>query len=155
MKIHVIDNVGHIMPRSLAGLGDVRFYADEILALNAVETEAPELVLLNFAVSGAETAGYIDLLLSRSPSSSIVVIGDELPDEVVLGFLLVGAKGYQSVGQLVHYISKIVKVVTAGEAWISRRMTARLLDVVRQQKQLMLETLSASALTLESLSSRY
>lgn len=154
MKIHVIDNIGRIPPRSLVGEGDVRFFSDEVLALNAVAIDAPELVLLNFAVLGSRTASYIDLLLSSSPGSSVVVIGDELPDEVVLGCFLVGAKGYQNERQLTHYISKIVKVIAAGEAWISRRMTARLLEVVRQQKQMILESLTLSALTFES-SSRH
>lgn len=146
MKIHVIDNAGQIQPLLLAAEDDVNFYTDEIQALNALEAQLPELVLLNFAMRGRETAGYIDLLLSLSPATSIVVVGDDLQDDMVLSCLLVGAKGYQNSRQLAIYIDKIVKAIAEGEAWISRRMTARLLDEIRQQKQLVLDTLAVTDL---------
>ncbi len=98
---------------------------------------------------GSETAGYIDLLLSHSPATSIVVVGDNLQDEEVLGCLLAGAKGYQNSGQLSSYIGKIVQVILDGEAWVSRRMTARLLDAIRQQKQLYMGNVAISGLSVE------
>jgi DNA-binding NarL/FixJ family response regulator len=150
MKIHVIDNAGQILPLLFADGDDVTFYSDEIQALNAVEVLLPELILLNFDVRGSETAAYIDLLLSLSPMSNIVVVGDDLQDDDVLGCLLVGAKGYQDGRQLPSYIGKIVRAIEAGEAWISRRMTARLLDAIRRQKQWVLNNLSVSGLSVES-----
>lgn len=131
MKIHVIDNAGQIQPMLLMAEADVSFYSDEIQAINAAEAQAPGLILLNFAVRGGETAGYIDLLISISPTTNIVVIGDNLSEEDVLGCLLVGAKGYQNSQELAVYIKKIIKVIAAGEAWISRRLTGRLLDAIR------------------------
>lgn len=150
MKIHVIDNAGQIQPLLLTAEDDVTFYSDEIEALNAVDALSPGLILLNFAMRGSETAGYIDLLLSLSPATSIVVVGDDLQDEEVLGCLLAGAKGYQNSRQLPIYIGKAVKAIAAGEAWVSRRMTARLLDAIRRQKQLVLNGLTLSDLSMES-----
>ncbi len=149
MKIHVIDNAGQIQPLLLTAEDDVTFYSDEIEALNAVELLLPGLVLLNFAVRGTETASYVDLLLSYSPATSIVVVGDDLQDEEVLGCLLVGAKGYQNSRQLPIYIGKIIQAIAGGQAWISRRMTARLLDAIRQQKQWVLNSLANSGLSIE------
>lgn len=150
MKIHVIDNAGQIQPLLLTAEGDVTFYEDEIKALNALEVLSPGLILLNYAMRGAATVSYIELLLSHSPATSIVVVGEDLPDHIVLGCLLAGAKGYQNSRQLPNYIGKAVKAIAAGEAWVSRRMTARLLDAIRQQKQLVLNSLTLSDLSIES-----
>lgn len=150
MKIHVIDNAGQIQPLLLMAEADVTFHTDEIQALRAVEARLPGLILLNFAVRYEETSDYIDLLLSLSPTSSVVVVGDDLGDDQVLKCLLVGAKGYQNNQQLATYIAKIVKAIAAGEAWISRRMTARLLDALRQQNSVALNKLAFSSLSIES-----
>lgn len=150
MKIHVIDNAGQIQPLLLMAEADVTFYTDEIQALNAVEARLPGLILLNFAMRGGETAAYIDLLLSLSPETSIVVIGDDLRDDQVLDCLLVGAKGYQNSRQLTSYVDKIVRSIAAGEAWITRRMTARLLEAIRRQNPTSLDALAVSGLSMES-----
>ena len=144
MKIHVIDNAGQIQPLLLMTEADVNFYSDEIQALNAVDAQSPGLVLLNFALRGKETADYVDLLVSRSPSTSVVVVGDDLVDDQVLGCLLGGAKGYQNSRELAEYAEKLIKAIAAGEAWISRRMTARLLDAIRQQNTAISSNLAVS-----------
>ncbi len=41
--------------------------------------------------------------------------------------LMVGAKGYQNIKQVNEYAVKIVKVIDADEAWITRRMVEKLL----------------------------
>ena len=133
MKIHVIDNTGQMQPQLLMTEADVTFFNDEILALNAVEKKLPDLILLNFSVRGVQTATYVELLMAQCPTSNIVVIGDELSDQHVLDCLVAGAKGYQNVRELPQYIEKIFKVIAAGEAWITRRMTAYLLDFIRSQ----------------------
>lgn len=150
MKIFVIDNTWQIQPLLLTAEADVTFYTDEILALNAVELQSPVLVLLNYAVRGKQSARYIDLLLLTSPSTNIVVIGDNLPDEQVLETLLIGAKGYQNSRELAKYAEKIIKVIAQGEAWISRRMTAQLLDAIRQQNSAISNKLAPSCLSPKS-----
>jgi len=111
----------------------VSFYDDEVQALNAVEQAQPSVILLNYDVRGLETENYIKLLLNVSKNSKIVVLADELGDEGVLVCLIAGAKGYQEINQLNNYLVKIIKVIDAGEAWITRRMVAKLLDVLIQK----------------------
>ena len=150
MKIFVIDQTGKIQSQFLIAESNTAYYSDEIQALNAVELQLPELVLLDYALRGEDTAEYVDLLLSRSPSTSIVLIGDNLADDQVLACLLVGAKGYQNIEELAHYAGKIIRVVGAGEAWITRRMTARLLDAIRLQNLSLVNSLDLSSGHIES-----
>jgi DNA-binding NarL/FixJ family response regulator len=150
MKIHVIDNTGRMQPQLLMTEADVTFFNDEILALNAVEKQLPGLILLNFALRGEETANYVEMLISQCPTTKIVVVGNELSDEQVLDCLVAGAKGYQNIRDLPQYIEKIIKVIALGEAWITRRMTAYLLDYIRTQNLAMLNNLAGYALSSEA-----
>jgi len=150
MKIHVIDNTGQMQPQLLMTEADVTFFNDEILALNAVEMESPELILLHFALRGPETAAYVDLLVTHCPAINIVVTGNELSDEQILEFLVAGAKGYQNIGQLPMYIEKIIKAIAMGEAWITRRMTAYLLDFIRSHNLSLLNNPVVYGLPIEA-----
>jgi len=129
---------------------DVTFYTDEIQALNAVEAQLPGLIMLNHALRGGETPSYIDLLISMNPATNVVVIGDDLPDDQVLACLLIGAKGYQNSRDLANYAGKIIKAIAAGEAWITRRMTARLLEAIRRQNNSLTNNFAGSGLYSES-----
>ncbi len=132
MKIQVIDNIGQIQPLLLMAEADVDFYSDEIQALNAAEQHRPSLILLNFALRGSETPDYTSMLLAASPTSNIVVIGDSLRDEQIVQCILAGAKGYQNSGSLTTYINRMIGAVSAGEAWLSRKLVAYLLDSIHK-----------------------
>lgn len=136
MKIYVIDNIDQILPELLISASDVSIFSDEIQAINAIEHKIPDIILLNYSVRGKDTPRYIDLILSISPSSNIILIGESLTDEQVLACLLLGAKGYQNFRDLSAYIDKLIKVVGSNEAWISRKLTAKLIDAIRQQHSL-------------------
>ncbi len=131
MKIHVIDNTGLIAPFLLKTEADVAIFGDEIQALNAAEQQQPAVILLNYAQMGNQTPEYVDLLLSVSAYARIVIVGDNLPETVIFRCLLAGAKGYQSSRQLMDYLDKIIRVLVNGEAWVSRKLVARLLEAIR------------------------
>jgi len=111
---------------------NVQNISDEVKALNILEQYSSAIVLLNTNVMQEQTVEYIDVLLKASSNSAIVVIADELSDEEILKCLLAGAKGYQQLDQLKKYSSKLLTAMSAGEAWITRRMTATLLDSLRK-----------------------
>ncbi len=132
MKIHVIDNAGQIEPLLLMAEAEVAFYIDEIRALNAADQDKPGLILLNYALRGADTAEYTGLLLNASPASNIIIIGDDLPSGIVVNCVMAGAKGYQNSASLAVYINRMIRAVAAGEAWLSRKLVASLLDAVHK-----------------------
>lgn len=112
--------------------GEVVFYADEIQALNAAEQLQPNLILLNFALLGGDTPDYTNMLLAASPTSNIVIIGEDLHDEQILHCVLAGAKGYQNRLSLATYINRMIHAVDAGEAWLSRKIVAYVLNAIQQ-----------------------
>jgi len=132
MDILVIDRTDQIKPELSAVQENVQYVNDEVKALNEVEKYSTAVVLLHINMMQEQTPEYIEVLLKASSKSAIVVVADELSDNEILKCLLAGAKGYQQQGQLREYASRLVNVMNDGEAWITRRMTATLLDSLRQ-----------------------
>jgi len=133
INVYIIDNLNEI-GLNLAGANTVCF-DDEIKALNAIEQVQPSVVLINHGLLKEETTEYIKVIAAISPNSNIVIIGDGLGDANILSCLIAGAKGYQELGQINEYAERLIKVVDAGEAWITRRMVSTLLDALRGQMQ--------------------
>jgi len=106
-------------------------FNDEVKALNELEQSASVLVLLHHDVRKEQTADYIRLVVNANPQSKVVVLADELSEDEVLSCLLAGAHGYQQIDGLESCSHKLVKVMGDGEVWITRKMTARLLDALR------------------------
>jgi len=109
---------------------NISFFDDDVQALNAAEQVQPSVIVLNFDMRQAETYDYIRLLLKVSADSKVIVVANKLSDDEVLACLIAGAKGYQSLSQLDHYAVKMIKVIDAGEAWVTRKMVAKLLEVL-------------------------
>ena len=133
INVHIIDNTGQIKPGPLTDNISVSQQLGVAHTLNAIEKEQPSVILLNYAVHKDQTTDYIKLILSISPESKIVLIADELElsEEKIVSCLIAGAKGYQNAQQLETYANKLITVVDAGEAWITRRMVTTLLDSLR------------------------
>ena len=128
ISVQVIDNTGQIKLALVNAGASVSCYEDEVQALNAVEESRPSVILLNYEVRKEQTADYIGLIRKANLESKIIVISDELSEEKIIKCLIAGAKGYQEAKQLEAYVDKLIKVVDAGEAWITRHMVAVLLD---------------------------
>jgi len=133
IKVQVIDNTNIIKSELSNVVCDISIHDDEVLALNALEKERFSVILLNYSFRKDETSEYIQLILNTCPESKIIVIADELSEDKILNFLLAGAKGYQEIKQLDTYASKLIKVIDAGEAWITRHMVTILLDTLRSK----------------------
>ena len=131
-EILIIDKTGHIE----SALGLTAFSTieldDEVVGLNTVGEIEPTVILLHHNVMEEQTSYYIKLLLESSRQSNVVVIASALDEREILSCLLAGANGYQNINQLGDYADRLVTAVGKGEAWITRRMTAILIDSLRE-----------------------
>ena len=133
IDVLIIDKTDQIKSLLLVEQAHVRVFDNEVKALNAIEQTSSAVVLLHYNVREEQTEEYIKLIMQTSSKSKVVVVADELDENAILTCLLAGAKGYQKLNQLSDYAEKLVTVMDAGEAWITRRMTATLLDSLRRQ----------------------
>lgn len=132
MKVFVIDRSPQLLVSFPAIDAEVVYFGDEIQALNAVGQQQPEFIVLDYAVREQQTPEYIGLLLAAARKAKLVVVGGNVGEEDVFRCLESGANGYQDKQQFPHYMAKMIRVVVAGEAWISRKMVARVLHALRQ-----------------------
>lgn len=131
MDVLIIDKDNEIAPAIHEGTVMLSVFYDEIQALNAVETMRPEIIVLNYAIQKSRTAEFISVLFQTSEHSKIILVAENLADEEVLECLIAGAKGYLQIHEVKKFINKLLCAVNAGEAWITRRMVAKLLDKLR------------------------
>ena len=131
VNVHVISNVNSTLLSYTESIVNTIHFDDDIQALNSVEEYKPSVVLLNYDFKGEQTPNYIGHLLAASTVSKVVVVGSDLSDNHVLKCLISGAKGYQEIETFDDYAEKIIRVIDAGEAWITRRLVAILLDSLR------------------------
>jgi len=133
IDVLIIDKKEQIKSLLLVENARVQVFDDEVKALNEIDQTTSAVVLLHYNVREEQTDEYIKLIMQTSSKSKVVVVADELDESVILTCLLAGAKGYQKLNQVSDYAAKMVTVIDAGEAWITRRMTATLLDSLRRQ----------------------
>ena len=132
IDVLLIDKTGQTMSLLPMEKLGIEVFDNEVKALKVVEQSSSSVVLLHYNVREEQTEDYIRLLMQASSDSKVVVVADALDESSILKCLLAGAKGYQKVDQLSHHAEKMITVIDAGEAWITRRMTATLLDSLRK-----------------------
>lgn len=90
-------------------------------------THHPDVLLLSVDCLHEPNSEWFTLVQQNSTATRILLVGDTLPDETLVDYLAMGARGcvLQSTAPLVH---KAVHAVHQGEVWISRKMARRVID---------------------------
>lgn len=126
-SVYVLDSNNEIFASVDGALNYALICDNEVQLLNEMERSGFAIVLLHHIVRHQETAAFIELLKTTNPAVEIVVIVGNQQDEEIMAYILAGANGYQNVATLGRYVEKMLRVITNGEAWISRKMVARLI----------------------------
>lgn len=96
-----------------------------------IEAWKPDVVLIELAASGGRIGGALDDVrdVCRSMADARVIVAyEDIDGNELLDCLLAGAKGCIHWSMLPSHLEKAVRVVHQGEAWVSRRMVADLID---------------------------
>ncbi len=133
VSVYLVDYEGELLFAGGSGLSSAIVCDNEILALNKVAGDHSAVVVLHYAVRNTGTEEFIGLLKSANSAAQVVVVGHDLQDEQVIALILAGAKGYQNIDSFGQYAEKLIRVVSDGEAWVSRKMVGKLIDYWRSQ----------------------
>jgi DNA-binding NarL/FixJ family response regulator len=137
ISIQIVEKNKHIQDIINSGNSDIykqivtHHHNDEVVALNYATQQQPKMILLNYEITGSSSFDYISFLLNKSPDSKIIVIGNDLSQEQILSCLLAGANGYLEQKSLETFLNKAIVSILKNEVWISRKMTALLLEQLR------------------------
>jgi DNA-binding NarL/FixJ family response regulator len=104
--------------------------ADE--AVSAAARERPDLCLLDAEISGNGIAATARIV-AKIPETAVVVLAGSSSDEDLLDALRAGAAGYLVKDTNPERLPDVLRGVLRGEAALSRRLVARLIDEFRER----------------------
>ena len=104
----------------------VHFFDDPLLGYEFIETSKPAIVFIGFDLLKNGTPRFISYLYRLAPDDPIILSASQLDDDTILDCLAAGARGYLEINEAERFINKLICKVLNGEAWISRRLVAKL-----------------------------
>ena len=97
-------------------------------AMTAAAKLKPRVLLLDPSVVEGKGVSLVSTILEKSPKTRIILLSEHASDADILDGLSQGALGYLTKPVLPTYLTKAVRAVAAGQAWVTRRMVGRLID---------------------------
>lgn len=88
----------------------------------------PRIVLLDLALARLEGGSLIPALRQKSPHTKVLLLTEGATESKTLEALAHGARGYLDKSLIGVFLARAVRVVDAGEAWVPRKMVARIMD---------------------------
>jgi DNA-binding NarL/FixJ family response regulator len=134
MDIVIIDHQETLARLIPSGKVTVHFFDDPLAAFRFIETSKPGVVFVGFELLRNEIFRCIEYLYRLIPDSPIILTGSQLEDDSILDGFQAGARGYLERGDAEKFVGKLIGAVLNGEAWISRRLVAQLLQRLQNSR---------------------
>lgn len=145
IKVALASDNSQLLDRARAGLaaekairivGEAR---EGRQAVRLVTRGRPTLLLLDLALPPAGGIPLLAQVRKRSPKTSVLAIDDQLDEGQMLKVAKAGARGYMLKEAIPAYLPKAVRVMAAGEVWLSRKLMGKVIGelqrLVRLQEQ--------------------
>jgi len=97
-------------------------------AIAATAKLKPRVLLLNLSLLKGKEISLLPVLRQKSPRTKVILLTRRAPESRILEALSHGAMGYLEENVLNAFLPKAVRIVDAGEAWIPRKMVAKIID---------------------------
>jgi two-component system, NarL family, response regulator LiaR len=109
--------------------------AEASTGLEAVELSLhyrPDITLMEISLPGLDGLTATRRIRAEAPEVRVLILSRDDKESIQLQALQAGAAGFVSKNVAVETVSRVVQSVVAGEAAISRKMTMRLIERLRQ-----------------------
>jgi DNA-binding NarL/FixJ family response regulator len=94
----------------------------------------PHVLLVNINLSADEECALLLSLRRECPGPLIVLLTDDkVRDNQIIQVLELGARGYLKYDTVQLHLSRAVRVVGGGEAWVPRKMLGNIMDHMLNQ----------------------
>jgi DNA-binding NarL/FixJ family response regulator len=100
-------------------------------ALARLDRAAPDVVLLDVRLPGADGLSAIGRLLARRPGLGVIVFSAYDLDDYVFGAIRAGARGYLLKGAAGTELAAAIRTVHAGDSYVSPSLSAKLVDQLK------------------------
>jgi len=125
----------HILqPEKGKGISVVGVARSGLEAMMASAKLRPRILLLNLNLIKRNRNNLLPTLRQNSPRTKVILLTRHGAEAAILEGLSHGAWGYLNEGGINTFLPKAVRLVDAGEAWVPRKMVAK---IVERQASLM------------------
>jgi len=97
-------------------------------AILAAEGLKPHILLLNLNLFRGKRGNLLRALRRKSPRTKMILLTRRASQTLILEALCQGALGYLKETAINTFLPKAVRQVEAGEAWVPRKMVAKIVD---------------------------
>jgi DNA-binding NarL/FixJ family response regulator len=97
-------------------------------ALTAAVRLKPRILLLDLNLSRGKKMALLSALREKSPRTKVILLTRRASEARIMEALSHGARGYLKERAISTFLPKAVRMVEAGEAWVPRKMVAKILD---------------------------
>ena len=88
----------------------------------------PCILLFHMNLFNGKKTTLLRALRQKSPKTKVILIALRAPETQILDVLTHGARGYIQEKDIRTFLPKAVRLVDAGEAWVPRKMVAKIID---------------------------
>ena len=89
----------------------------------------PSILLLDLTLTNTKNGkSLLTTICGRLPHTTVILLTQPSSERRILEALCCGARGYIAMKSLRMFLPKAVRVVHSGEAWVPRKMVAKILD---------------------------
>ena len=109
----------------------IRVVGEARSGLEAISTAArlkPRILLFHLNLFKAKKINLLRALGQKSPRTKAILLAARLSEKPILEALSHGARGYMHEKKMGIFLVKAVRLVDAGEAWVSRKMVAKIIN---------------------------
>jgi len=97
-------------------------------AAAAAEKLKPSIMLLDLTLFDGDSTALLPVIRHKSPRTRVLLVSNGRSDARTLKALSHGARGYLDKATLRAQLPRAVRAVNAGEAWVPRKMVAKIMD---------------------------
>ncbi len=88
----------------------------------------PRILLLDLSLGQGHGVAVLPIIRHKSPRTKVILLTGRASQAQLLDALAHGALGYLETNALRTYLAKAVRMVDAGEAWVPRKMVAKIAE---------------------------
>jgi DNA-binding NarL/FixJ family response regulator len=103
-------------------VADGREVVSQVLSLR------PDVVLLDLYLPGINGLAVMQQLVEQGATAQVLVLTADSSDTTTMHAFRAGARGFLPKVAASRYLTEAIRVVAAGETWIDRRTTGRLIE---------------------------
>ena len=112
------------------GISVVGLARNGLEAIMAAGGLKPRILLLNSNLFKGKRESLLRVLREESPRTKMILLTGRASESPILEALSNGARGYLKETAIKRFLPKAVRQVEAGEAWVPRKMVAKIVDLL-------------------------